>query len=88
MGNVQQNKLPSVIGLYYGKKKPSSLHFLNPLVEEALRLDMEGVLFEGRALSFKISTFICDAPACAFVRNVKGHSGYYGCDKCVQKGVH
>lgn len=88
VGNVQQNKLPFVIGLYYGKKKPSSLHFLNPFVEEALRLEMEGVLFEGRALPFKISTFICDAPARALVRNVKSHSGYYGCDKCVQKGVH
>ncbi|XP_026076323.1 uncharacterized protein LOC113054759 [Carassius auratus] len=71
--NVQQNKLPFVIGLYYWKKKPSSLHFLNPFVEEAQRLEAEGVLFERRALPFKISTFICDAPARALVRNVKGH---------------
>lgn len=88
VGSVQQNKLPFVVGIYYGKKKPTSLHFLNPFVEEAQRLESEGVLFEGRRLPFKISTFICDAPARALIRNVKGHSGYYGCDKCVQKGIH
>ncbi|XP_059166552.1 uncharacterized protein LOC131948870 [Physella acuta] len=33
-----------------------------------------------------ISCFICDAPARSFVKKTKGHSGYWGCDKCCQKG--
>lgn len=37
-------------------------------------------------VGLEISCVICDTPARAFVKQVKGHSGYYGCDKCVQKG--
>ncbi len=33
-----------------------------------------------------IQCIICDAPAKAYVKQIKGHSGYYGCDKCQQKG--
>ena len=36
--------------------------------------------------AFDISCFICDAPARAYVKQIKGHSGYYGCDKCTQSG--
>ena len=39
-----------------------------------------------RTLAF-MSCFICDALARAFVKCVKGHNAYYGCDKCTQKGV-
>ena len=33
---------------------------------------------------FKVSNIICDAPARAFVKAVKGHNAYHGCDKCTQ----
>jgi hypothetical protein len=35
-----------------------------------------------------IKAFICDAPARAFVKCIKGHTGYYGCEKCSQKGKY
>ena len=38
-------------------------------------------------LYVKISCFICNAPAKAFIKQIKGHSGYYGCGNCVQKGI-
>ncbi|ESO85471.1 hypothetical protein LOTGIDRAFT_107664, partial [Lottia gigantea] len=31
--------------------------------------------------------FICDAPARAFVKQVKGHNAYHGCEKCSQNVV-
>jgi hypothetical protein len=31
-----------------------------------------------------VSCFL--APAKDFVKEIKGHSGYYGCNKCVQRG--
>ena len=35
----------------------------------------------------EISCFICDAPARAFVKQTKAHNAYYGCERCVQRGV-
>jgi len=32
--------------------------------------------------------FICDAPARAFIKQVKGHTGFYSCERCTQKGTH
>jgi len=33
-----------------------------------------------------IHSFVCDAPARAMIKNVKGHSGYSACDKCHVEG--
>ncbi len=33
-------------------------------------------------------SFVCDAPAWAFVKNVKWHSGYSGYEKCMQEGEY
>ncbi|XP_046408651.1 uncharacterized protein LOC124173179 isoform X1 [Ischnura elegans] len=35
-----------------------------------------------------ISAIICDAPARAFLKCVKGHTGFYGCERCCQRGVY
>ena len=34
----------------------------------------------------KLEAVICDAPACAFVKCIKGHTAYDSCEWCVQKG--
>ena len=33
-----------------------------------------------------VHSFVCDAPARAMVKNVKGHSGFHGCEKCHDEG--
>lgn len=33
-----------------------------------------------------ISCVICDTHARVFVKQTKGHTGYYGCDHCIQRG--
>ena len=35
-----------------------------------------------------LSRVVCDAPARAFLKRIKGHSGYNGCDKCIQPGLY
>ena len=39
-----------------------------------------------KTIEFHILCFVCDAPAKAFMKNVKLCTGYYGCDRCVQRG--
>lgn len=35
-----------------------------------------------------IRAVVCDSPARAFVKHTKGHTGYYGCSKCIQEGSY
>ena len=44
-------------------------------------------VLEGRHYNVSLCAAICDAPAPAFVNQIKSHSGYSGCDKCTQPGV-
>ena len=52
-------------------------------------LENDGFQPEGFAsqMYVKISCFICDAPAKAFIKQIEGHSGYYGCGNGVEKGL-
>ncbi|XP_065651184.1 uncharacterized protein LOC136079377 [Hydra vulgaris] len=36
----------------------------------------------------ELSALVCDTPARAFVKCIKEHSAYHGCDKCEQHGVY
>lgn len=79
---------PFVIGLWVGKSKPNSVDaFLQYFVEEMQTLEQNGLLFNGRHIEIGILNCICDAVAKALIKQIKGHTGYYGCDKCTQPGV-
>ncbi|KAK6183410.1 hypothetical protein SNE40_010899 [Patella caerulea] len=34
----------------------------------------------------RITCFNCDAPARAFIKQIKGHTAYFSCERCVQRG--
>lgn len=79
---------PLLIALFCGETKPTSLQdYLGALVQELTML-REGFVIGLKTLFLKVSSVICDAPARAFIKQVKGHSGYAGCDKCLQPGVY
>ena len=80
---------PFIIGLYCGDQKPGNLHeYLQQFIQELNTLFVTGITVPNTEFRFliEISCVVCDAPARAFVKQIKGHSGYYGCDKCSQKG--
>lgn len=72
---------PFIIGLFYGESKPSNVNqYLEQFIEEFRELEKNGLDVDEERFSISISSVICDAPAKAFIINIKQFSGYYGCD--------
>ncbi len=77
------------VGIYLGNEKPSDVNlYLSQFVEELAEILQTGVVIGDQILKVKVHSFICDAPARAYICCIKGHSGYYGCGKCVSKGKY
>jgi len=83
-------KIPFVVGKYCGKEKPQSAsEFLADFVEEACRLIKDGLTdIDNKTKKVTVHSFVCDAPARAFLKCVKCHSGYSSCEKCTVHGVY
>ncbi|KAI2646469.1 UDP-N-acetylglucosamine 1-carboxyvinyltransferase [Labeo rohita] len=69
-----------------GVSQPTDLGFLEDTVRELGYLMNHGIHYRGRKIKVNLRCFVCDAPACALVKNIKLFSGYFGCDRCEQKG--
>ncbi|KAL6472618.1 hypothetical protein MHYP_G00188060 [Metynnis hypsauchen] len=81
-------RTPFVVGIYCGAGKPGSIfEFLKEFTKDLTHVLTNGIVYCGRSFQVLLSAFVCDAPARAFVKHVKAHNGYYGCDKCTQAGV-
>lgn len=76
LGCIQRTQSPFPIAIFGGKGKPALQDFLSPLVDELLLLSKDNVI------DIKKTIFLCDAPARAYIKCVKGHSGYSSCDRC------
>nr|CAI5858150.1 unnamed protein product [Callosobruchus analis] len=63
--------VPYVIGRYKG---------IQPIDE------IRGLVLGEKTYLLKLNCIISDAPAKAFILNVKNHTGYFGCCKCICEG--
>lgn len=80
---------PVVIGVYAGAGKPHSAQvYLAQFVTELKQLITNGMSFNGRMIKVSAHSFICDAPARAFVYCIKPHMAHLGCPKCTVEGDH
>lgn len=80
---------PFVVGIFCGSSKPDPLNsFLEDFVTEMSNLLQDGFSFNGLRFKVEIHSFVCDAPARAFIKCTKSHSGYSACDKCTEKGEY
>ena len=79
-----------IIGLYAGKSKPPSVEeYLKDFVQDLKLVTSEGLDYNGKHYNVALpDAFICDAPARAFLKGIKGHSGYSSCERCVVHGVY
>lgn len=55
-------------------------------MKEYLFLKKNGIILNNKLIRPTLKKIICDAPATAFVLSIKYHTGYFGCNKCMQKG--
>jgi len=85
---VNNSIKPFIIGAYFGAKKPCDVHeYLFPFIEELNDLLNNGLeINDNTLISIQMKGIIADAPARAFIKQCKGHSGYFGCEKCVVEG--
>jgi hypothetical protein len=80
---------PFVVSIHAGHGKPKSAEdFLGPFLTEMMKLQSEGLHFEGVQFAVELRAVICDAPARQFVKAIKGHGGYGACERCTQTGFH
>ena len=79
---------PFLIGIYYGKSKPSSpSNYLKKFVEELKEILISGVSIQsGNQIRVGNCSFVVDAPARAFIYGIKYPTGFYSCNKCTVKG--
>jgi len=80
---------PFVVGIYSGSEKPADAsEFLSEFVAEVCNVSQNGVSIGGELYTIKIHSFVCDAPARAFLKGIKSHSGYAACEKCTEHGEY
>ena len=78
-----------VIGIYHGEDKPSHSNILLQMfTEEISNLINNGIVHNEKRYNVKFFALVCDTPAKAYVLNVKYHTGYYNCTKCIIEGEY
>ncbi|XP_050548337.1 uncharacterized protein LOC126909975 [Daktulosphaira vitifoliae] len=81
--------LPFVIGIYCGKKKPGDVtQYLSQLIEDVNFILKNGIKLTDKIYIIKLIGFLADAPARSFLKCIKGHMAYFGCEKCTEEGCH
>jgi len=90
VGKLDQssNQSPFLRGLYYGEEKPPLEAFLNDFVTECLSLESDVIVIDDKLYQFRIRCIVADAPARSFLKGSASYNGYYGCERCGQKGVY
>lgn len=89
LGRVVGTASPFLIGAFCGQSKPSNVDsYLQDFINEAVYLHDQGLVLNGVRFRVQVTCFICDAPARSFLKQTKSHTGYFGCERCTQKGVY
>ena len=78
-----------VVALFHGKAKPSSTEeFLSDFLAEYSSIKESGLQLNNSNFPIEIKAFVCDAPARQFLKNIKGHNGYFSCERCHIEGKY
>nr|XP_047129318.1 uncharacterized protein LOC124809315 [Hydra vulgaris] len=83
---VNDSLSPKVVAIFSGRKKPNLQEFFSHFITEINHLKSNGVTINSHLCNIHITNIVCDAPARAFIKCIKYHSGYSSCDKCTVEG--
>ena len=82
------NSTPFPIAIFLGKSKPPLQEYFKDFIRDLNRITTDGITVHDKKYTFSLRALLCDAPARAYVKQIKGHGGYYACEKCVTKGIY
>lgn len=86
---VEGSRDPFLVGLFCGQEKPSSAEvFFEDFILNYRTLTRDGINLNGIHFNVKFFCFTCDAPARQLAKGIKGHTGYYACERCKVKGEY
>jgi len=76
------------IAIYHSfKGKPGDVNeYLRPFINELNSLLTLGIKINDKQIHFKVAHIVADAPAKAYLLNVKNHNGYFACTSCEVEG--
>ena len=79
---------PFLVAVYSGEKKPNDVNsFLGDFLQEYELLKKKNQFdFQHKHYTVKIIAFVCDGPARQFLKSIKSHNAYYGCERCLVHG--
>ncbi|KAF5272403.1 hypothetical protein FQR65_LT17405 [Abscondita terminalis] len=87
--NLNCRICPFVVAIFYGNNKPCDLDvYWKQFVEEINLLINTGFTFKNILYEVQLLAIISDAPTRAYIKGIKGHSGFFGCERCFQKGIY
>ena len=85
--NISSHTALYIIGIFHGSSKPKDVRlYLEDFIEEYNKIST--IEINGIDCNLKILYFVCDAPARQFLKVIKTHNSYHGCERCVQKGIY
>lgn len=88
---VERKQNALLLGLWFGKCKPSFFSFMKPFIDDIARLELSGLVWtkQGKQITslVKVAICTCDSVARAAIQNVKQFNSEYGCSWCYQQSV-
>ncbi|XP_046640273.1 uncharacterized protein LOC124323154 [Daphnia pulicaria] len=74
-------------GIYQGRGKPADVNvYLKFFAADIHQLRRSGLQFEGQTITVSVCGMSSDAPATAYILNIKGHNAFHGCRICTTRG--
>lgn len=79
-----------LVGIFHSfNGKPGNINeFLGPFINELNHILIYGIQIHKKQINFEVAHIVADAPAKAFLLNVKNHNGYFACTSCEVEGEY